>query len=130
MPVQLPPGRPRPRGDANGVAVHGRTVFVAGTTGWDARGRVVSDTLAGQVRQALCNAVDVLAVAGARPEHIVRMTRCVSHEQASLAACAEIGAAHRDVIGSVNAAVTAVPVSALIEDRAQVEIEVTAVIES
>ena len=74
MQVLLPPGWPRPRGYANGVAATGRMVFVAGMVGWDAEGRFVSDTLAGQARQALQNIVDVLAVAGAKPEHIVRMT--------------------------------------------------------
>ena len=74
MQVLLPPGWPRPRGYANGVAASGRRVFVAGMIGWDAEGRFVSDTLAGQVRQALKNVVAVLEAAGARPEHIVRMT--------------------------------------------------------
>jgi enamine deaminase RidA (YjgF/YER057c/UK114 family) len=128
MQVLLPPGWPRPRGYANGVAATGRMVFVAGMVGWDAEGRFVSDTLAGQVRQALQNVVDVLAVAGARPEHIVRMTWYVTDKQEYVASYAEIGAAFRELIGSFNAAMTAVQVVALIEDQAKVEIEVTAVI--
>ena len=128
MQVLLPPGWPRPRGYANGVAATGRMVFVAGMVGWDADGRFTSDTLAGQVRQALRNIVDVLAEAGAKPEHIVRMTWYLTDKREYLAASTEIGAAFRELIGSFNAAMTAVLVSALIEDSAKVEIEVTAVI--
>ena len=128
MQVLLPPGWPRPRGYANGVAASGRMVFVAGMIGWDAEGRFVSDTLAGQVRQALQNVVDVLAVAGARPEHIVRMTWYVTDKCEYMASYAEIGAAFRELIGSFNAAMTAIQVVALIEDQAKVEIECTAVI--
>ena len=128
MQVLLPPGWPRPRGYANGVAATGRMVFVAGMVGWDAGSRFVSDTLAGQARQALRNVVDVLNEAGAKPEHIVRMTWYVTDKREYLASSAEIGAAFRELIGSFNAAMTAVEVTALIEDRAKVEIEVTAVI--
>jgi len=128
MQVLLPPGWPRPRGYANGVAATGRMVFVAGMVGWDAQGRFVSDTMVGQVRQALQNVVDVLAVAGARPEHIVRMTWYVTSKREYLDANREIGAVFRELIGSFNAAMSAVEVSALMEDQAKVEIEVTAVI--
>lgn len=128
MRVLLPAGWPRPRGYANGVAARGAMVFVAGMVGWDADGRFVSDTLAGQARQALTNIVAVLREAGAKPEHIVRMTWYVLDKRAYLAAAAELGAAFRDVIGSYNAAMSAVEVSALMEDAALVEIEVTAVI--
>lgn len=128
MQVLLPPGWPRPRGYANGVAARGRMVFVAGMVGWDTASRFVSDTLAGQARQALQNIVDVLKEAGARPEHIVRMTWYVTDKREYVASYAEIGAAFRELIGSFNAAMTAVEVSALIEDQAKVEIEVTAVI--
>jgi len=103
-------------------------VFVAGMVGWDAEGRFVSDTLAGQARQALQNIVDVLAVAGAKPEHIVRMTWYVTDKREYVAAYPEIGAAFRELVGSFNAAMTAVQVTALIEDHAKVEIEATAVI--
>jgi enamine deaminase RidA (YjgF/YER057c/UK114 family) len=128
MQVLLPPGWPRPRGYANGVAATGRMVFVAGMIGWDAESRFVSDTLAGQARQALRNIVDVLAVAGAKPEHIVRMTWYVTDKREYVASYPEIGIAFRELIGSFNAAMTAVEVTALIEDQAKVEIEVTAVI--
>ena len=128
MQVLLPPGWPRPRGYANGVAATGRMVFVAGMVGWDAENRFVSDTLAGQARQALRNIVDVLKVAGAKPEHIVRMTWYVTDKREYVAAYPEIGVAFRELIGSFNAAMTAVQVTALIEDEARVEIEATAVI--
>jgi len=126
--VLQPPGWPRPKGYANGVAVRGRQVFVAGMIGWDATNTFHSDSMAAQVRQALANVVAVLDEAGAKPEHIVRMTWYVTDKREYLDAAREIGAAFRELIGSFNAAMTAVQVSALIEDRAKVEIEVTAVI--
>lgn len=128
MKILQPPGWPRPKGYANGVAVRGQMVFVAGMIGWDAEGRFHTDDLAGQVRQALANIVAVLAEAGARPEHIVRMTWYVTDKREYLAQQREIGQAYKELIGSYNAAMTAIEVSALIEDRAKVEIEVTAVI--
>ncbi|MBC7841170.1 MAG: RidA family protein [Gemmatimonadaceae bacterium] len=128
MRVLLPAGWPRPRGYSNGVAVRGEMVFVAGMVGWDTDGRFASDTLAGQARQALTNIVAVLQEAGAKPEHIVRMTWYVLDKRAYIAAAAELGAAFREIIGSYNAAMSAVEVSALMEDAALVEIEVTAVI--
>ena len=118
----------RPKGYANGVSVRGRQVFVAGMIGWDAQGQFHSDELVAQVRQALQNVVEVLAEAGAKPEHIVRMTWYLTDKREYLTRGREIGAAFRELIGSFNAAMTAVQVSALIEDRAKVEIEVTAVI--
>jgi enamine deaminase RidA (YjgF/YER057c/UK114 family) len=118
----------RPRGYANGVIARGQTVFVAGMIGWDAQCKFHTDDFAGQVRQALHNIVVVLNEAGAKPEHIVRMTWYVTDKREYIASGREIGAAFREIIGSFNAAMTAVQVSALMEDRAKVEIEVTAVI--
>jgi enamine deaminase RidA (YjgF/YER057c/UK114 family) len=126
--VLQPPGWARPKGYANGVAVHGRQVFVAGMIGWDGQGRFHTDEMAGQVRQALHNVVAVLAEAGAKPEHIVRMTWYVTDKREYLREAREIGAIYRAVIGSFDVAMTAVQVAALIEDRAKVEIEVTAVV--
>jgi enamine deaminase RidA (YjgF/YER057c/UK114 family) len=128
MNVLLPPGWPRPRGYANGVTARGRMVFVAGMIGWDAQGVFHTDDLAGQVRQALQNIVDVLAAGDAKPEHIVRMTWYITDKTAYVAAYPEIGRAFRELIGCYNAVMTAVEVSALVEDRAKVEIEVTAVV--
>ena len=128
MQVLLPPGWPRPRGYANGVTARGRMVFVAGMIGWDAQGVFHTDDMAGQVRQALQNVVEVLTAGGAKPEHIVRMTWYVTNKKEYVAAYPEIGKAFKELIGSFNAAMTAVEVAALVEDRAKVEIEVTAVV--
>ena len=128
MQVLLPPGWPRPRGYANGVTARGRMVFVAGMIGWDEQGQFHTDDMAGQVRQALSNVVAVLNAGGAKPEHIVRMTWYVTSKQEYVAAYPEIGKAFKELIGSFNAAMTAVQVAALVEDRAKVEIEVTAVV--
>ena len=128
MQVLLPEGWPRPKGYANGVAASGRQVFIAGMIGWDAQGVFHGDDFAAQARQALLNIVAVLHEAGGRPEHIVRMTWYVTDKREYLAAGRAIGAAFREIIGSYNAAMTAVQVTALMEDRAKVEIEATAVI--
>ncbi len=118
----------RPKGYANGVAASGNQIFVAGMIGWDAQNQFQTDELVGQVRQALQNVVDVLAAAGAKPEHITRMTWYLTDKRNYLACARDIGATYRDIIGDFGIAMTAVQVSALIEDRALVEIEVTAVI--
>ena len=128
MQVLLPPGWPRPKGYANGVSVQGRQIYVAGMIGWDAHGQFHTDNLAEQVRQALQNIVEVLAEGGAKPEHIVRMTWYITDKKEYLAQQMEIGKAYRDIIGSFSVTMTAVQVAALIEDRAKVEIEVTAVV--
>ena len=126
--VILPAGWPRPKGYANGVSARGRMVFVAGMIGWDAQGVFHSDDFAAQARQALENVVAVLREGGARPEHIVRMTWYVTDKREYLAAARDIGRTWRELIGSYNAAMTAVEVKALLEDRAKVEIEATAVV--
>lgn len=118
----------RPKGYANGVAARGTSVFVAGTIGWDAQGQFHSDDLVDQVRQALRNIVEVLAEVPARPEHIVRMTWYLVDRREYLLRMKEIGAVFRELIGGFDIAMTAVEVKALIEDRAKVEIEVTAVV--
>jgi enamine deaminase RidA (YjgF/YER057c/UK114 family) len=129
MQVLLPRNWSRPKGYANGVVVgSGRQVFIAGMIGWDAQGSFPSDDFAAQVRQALSNIVEVLREADGKPEHIVRMTWYVTDKREYLAAGKEVGKAFREIIGSYNAAMTAVEVKALIEDRAKVEIEATAVI--
>lgn len=128
MQILLPPGWPRPKGYSNGVAAKGRMVFVAGMIGWDAQGVFHSDDMGDQVRQALTNIMAVLAEAGANGEHIVRMNWYVTDKQEYIAAYPAIGKAFRELVGSYNAAMTAIQVAALIEDRAKVEIEVTAVI--
>ena len=128
MKILQPPGWPQPRGYSNGVAARGAMVFVAGQVGWDEQCRFQTDDFAGQVRQALKNVVAVLAEGGAKPEHIVRMTWYVTSKAEYLAAGKAVGAAYREIVGRHFPPMTAVEVSALIEDRAKVEIEVTAVI--
>ena len=124
----LPEGWPRPKGYANGVAATGRQLFVAGQVGWTPEMDFDSDDFAAQTRQALANIVAVLRAGGARPEHIVRMTWYVTSKREYLDAGREIGRAFREIIGVYDIAMTAVEVTALMEDRAKVEIEVTAVI--
>ena len=124
----LPEGWPRPRGYANGVVARGRQVYVAGMVGWDPSGVWQTDDFAAQTRQALENVVATLRAAGAEPRHIVRMTWYVLDKREYLAAGAAIGRAFREVVGHWDIAMTAVEVRALIEDRAKVEIEVTAVV--
>jgi enamine deaminase RidA (YjgF/YER057c/UK114 family) len=126
--VILPPGWPRPKGYSNGVVASGKMLFIAGMIGWDAQGKFESDDFAVQARQALQNIADVLREAGGKPENIVRMTWYVTDKREYMAAAREIGQAFREIIGSYNAAMTAVEVKALIEDRAKVEIEATAVL--
>ena len=128
MQVLLPPGWPRPKGYANGVVARGRHVYIAGMVGWDAQGRFPSDDFADQARLALQNIVAVLREAEGRPEHIVRMTWYVTDKREYLAAGPAVGRAFREIVGSYNAAMSAVEVNALMEDRAKVEIEATAVI--
>jgi enamine deaminase RidA (YjgF/YER057c/UK114 family) len=127
-----PPGWIKPRGYANGVmtemTVGSRLLFVGGQIGWNAQQSFETDDFAGQVRQALLNIVAVLSAGGARPEHIVRMTWYVRNKREYVAAYREIGVHYRDIIGRHFPAMTAVEVADLVEDRAKVEIEVTAVV--
>ena len=125
--ILQPPGWTRPKGYANGVSARGRLVFTAGQVGWDAQGNF-PDTLAGQVELALGNVVAVLAEAGAVPEHLARLTWFITDRRAYLDAQAEIGAAYRKVLGRHYPAMSLVEVSALVESKALVEIEATAVI--
>jgi enamine deaminase RidA (YjgF/YER057c/UK114 family) len=128
METLQPPGWPRPRGYANGVAAEGRLVFVAGQIGWDETGSFPAEDMAGQVRQTLRNVVAVLAEAGAGPAHVTRLTWYVTDREAYLADPAGIGQAYRDVMGKHFPAMAVVVVSALLEPSAKVEIEATAVV--
>lgn len=124
-----PSGWAEPRGYANGVSAVGRQVYVAGQIGWNAQCAFESDDFIAQVRQALANIKAVLAEADAGPEHIVRMTWYVLDKREYVARGREVGQAYREVLGrEYGIAMTAVQVSGLIEDRAKVEIEVTAVV--
>lgn len=115
-------------GYANGVAAKGRMVFTGGIIGWNANQEFETDDFAGQVAQALRSIVEVLACAGARPEHLVRLTWYVTDKREYLASLKEIGRAYRETIGRHYPAMALVQVVALVEDRAKVEIEATAVV--
>lgn len=123
-----PPEWPRPKGYANGMAARGRMIFVSGQVGWDGQGRFVSDNLTGQVKQALRNIVRVLEEGQAKPEHLVRLTWYVLSRDAYLREVREIGAAYREVVGKYFPTMSVVEVRGLVEDRALVEIEATAVV--
>lgn len=124
----LPAGWVKPRGYANGVAAVGTQVYIAGQIGWDENARFTSREFGAQAVQALRNIVAVLAAAGGRPEHLVRLTWYVTDKKEYLASLKEIGAAFRELIGDYDIAMSAVQVVALVEDEAKVEIEATAVI--
>ncbi|HEX6959679.1 MAG TPA: RidA family protein [Ferrovibrio sp.] len=130
MQILNPPEWPAPKGYANGIVAKGRMVFVAGQIGWNAEGRFESDGFVDQTRQALRNVVRVLAEAGARPEHVVRMTWYVVNKQDYLAHNGDLGKAYREIMGRHYPAMTLVQVAALLEDRAKIEIDATAVIPS
>jgi len=124
-----PEGWAKPVGYADGIAARGRLVFVAGQVGWNpATGQFETDDFAAQTAQALRNVVAVLAAAGAGPEHVARMTWYVTDKAAYVGARREIGRAWREVMGRHYPAMAAVFVSALLEDRARIEIEATAVV--
>lgn len=116
------------RGYANGVAATGRMVFTGGLIGWNADQEFETDDFVGQVEVALRSIVAVLACAGARPEHLVRLTWYVTDKQEYLSNLKGLGAVYKEVIGRHFPAMALVQVVALVEDRAKVEIEATAVI--
>jgi len=128
MQILHPPEWARPRGYSNGIATRGTHVFVAGQIGWDANCQFHSDDMVAQTSQALQNIVAVLAQAGAQPHHIVRMTWYVTSKEEYLANGKALGKVYREWMGAHYPVMTAVQVIALMEDRAKVEIEVTAVI--
>jgi len=128
MKALLPPGWPRPKGYANGVSARGRTIFTAGVVGWDETQKFVTPDLAGQFRQVLENILAILAVDGAGPEHIVRMTWYVTDIHAYRSSVKEIGAAWRELIGRHYPTMAVVEVGALVEPEAKIEIEATAVV--
>ncbi len=128
MRVLHPEGWPRPRGYSNGIAAEGRLVFVAGQIGWDESQVFRTDDLVEQLRQALKNTLAVLAEAGAGPEQVVRMTWYITDKRDYLDRSKEIGAVYRALMGRHYPAMAMVEVSALMEDRAKVEVETTAVL--
>lgn len=123
-----PQGWRQPAGYANGVAARGRMVFTAGHVGWDERCHFHSSRLADQARQALKNIVAVLNEAGAKPEHVVRLTWYITDKNEYMAQQKELGEIYREVMGGHYPAMALVQVSGLLEDAAKVEIEATAVV--
>lgn len=126
--ILQPDGWARPRGFANGIKSKGTMIFTGGQLGWDGDCRFVSPNLADQVQQTLRNIVAILAEAGAKPEHVVRLTWYVADKREYLAQAKEIGVVYRDIMGRHFPAMAVVQVAALVEDAAKVEIEATAVI--
>ena len=126
--VVQPAGWAAPKGYADGIAARGRLVFVGGQIGWNAGQQFETTDFVGQARQALANVVAVLAAAGGGPQHLVRMTWYVVDKREYLASARALGAAYREIIGRHFPAMTAVEVTALMEDAARLEIEATAVI--
>jgi enamine deaminase RidA (YjgF/YER057c/UK114 family) len=125
----LPPGWDKPKGYANAVVASGRQIFVAGQIGWNpANSTFESDGFVDQARQALANIAALLAAAGATPAHLVRLTWYVVDKHEYLANLAAVGSAYRDVLGRNFPAMTLVEVKSLLETRARVEIEATAVL--
>jgi enamine deaminase RidA (YjgF/YER057c/UK114 family) len=125
--VLQPSTWPQPRGYANGIATTGETIFLAGQIGWDAEGRFAQG-LADQVRQALVNIVTLLAEAGAGPQHIVRLTWYVTDLNAYRTSLKQVGEAYRAAMGRHFPTMSVIGVSELVESRALVEIEATAVV--
>ena len=128
MKALLPLGWPRPKGYSNGIAATGRTIYTAGVVGWDEQEIFVADTLPGQFAQVLRNIVAILAVDGAGPVNLVRLTCYVTSIDAYLTGLPEIGTAWKSIIGPHYPAMALVEVSRLVEVQAMVEIEATAVV--
>ena len=128
MQMLNPAGWMRPKGYSNGIAAAGRMIFVAGQVGWDSQETFRTDDLVGQVRQSLTNIVAILAEAGARPEHIVRMNWYLADKDEYNARLDEIGGVYRELIGRHFPAMTALQVAGFVEHGAKIEIEVTAML--
>ncbi len=128
MKILQPPDWATPKGYANGVAARGTLVFVGGQIGWNGQQQFESDDFIAQCAQALRNVVAVLREAGAGPEHMARMTWYITDRDEYVARLRELGTVYREVIGRNFPAMTCVEVSRLVEERARVEIEVTAVV--
>lgn len=123
-----PPDWAEPKGYANGIMARGALIFVGGQIGWNAQQKFETDDFIAQTRQALINIAGVLKAGGAGPEHMVRMTWYVKDRTEYSARLEELGGVYREVMGRNFPAMTCVEVSGLIEDRARIEIEVTAVL--
>ena len=128
MQILQPPGWARAKGFSNGIAAKGTLVFIAGQVGWTGEGKWESRDFAGQFRQALANILAVLAEAGGKPQHLVRLTWYVLDKREYLSALKSVGEAYRELMGRHYPTMAVVQVSGLVEDEARLEIEATAVI--
>jgi enamine deaminase RidA (YjgF/YER057c/UK114 family) len=126
--ILQPVGWTKPIGYSNGVAAAGRLVFVAGQIAWNAQGAFETDDFVAQTRQALANVVAVLKEAGAGPDHVTSMTWYMTDKQDYLANLKPIGRVWREIMGGSFPAIAAVEVAGLMEDRAKIEIQATAVV--
>jgi enamine deaminase RidA (YjgF/YER057c/UK114 family) len=126
-PLQ-PEGWARPAGYANGVVSRGRTIFLAGQVGWNAESRFESDDLVAQIARALRNIAAVLECDGAGPEHVTNLVWYLMDKREYAGRLREVGKVYREIMGKNFPAMTAVQVSALVEERAKVEIQATAVV--
>ena len=126
--ILQPEGWAPAKGYANGIAARGTQIYVGGQIGWNAQQQFESDDFIDQCRQTLRNVMEVLGAGGAGPEHMVRMTWYVIDRVEYNARLRELGAVYREVVGKHFPAMTCVQVAALMEERAKVEIEVTAVV--
>ena len=127
MKTLQPPDWLEPKGYANGIKARGSLIFVGGQIGWNAAQEFESDDFIAQARQALLNVKAVLVAGGAGPEHMVRMTWYITDRLEYSARLKELGAIYREVMGKNFPAMTCVEVSGLVEEQAQIEIEVTAI---
>lgn len=125
-----PAGWPRPSGYANGVLAEGRYLAISGQIGWNESGELAGSDFLQQARQALQNVVAVLNAAGARPEHLVRLTWYITEKNEYRENLQQLGAAYREIVGATYPAMALVVVAALLEEGAKVEIEATAVLPS
>jgi enamine deaminase RidA (YjgF/YER057c/UK114 family) len=123
-----PEGWPRPSGYSNGVVAQGRFLAISGQIGWDEKLQLVSNDFLDQACQALSNVIDVLAAAGGKPEHLVRLTWYITDKQEYRACLRELGACYRKIVGEHYPAMALVQVAALLEEGAKIEIEATAVL--
>jgi enamine deaminase RidA (YjgF/YER057c/UK114 family) len=128
MKILQPPGWARAKGFANGIAATGTLVFIAGQVGWTGEGEWRARDFAGQFKQALANVLAVLAEAGGKPQHLVRLTWYVLDKREYLNSLKAVGEAYRELMGRHYPTMAVVQVSGLVEDEARLEIEATAVV--
>jgi enamine deaminase RidA (YjgF/YER057c/UK114 family) len=128
MTTLQPPGWAPPKGFSNGIAARGKLVFIAGQIGWTGEGKWEARDFAGQFRQALANILAVLAEAGGKPQHLVRLTWYVLDKREYMSALKAVGEAYRELMGRHYPTMAVVQVSGLVEDEARLEIEATAVV--